>query len=676
MGQRLASAANDEDLTRKGSSRAKSQAQNEFEIKLIIKDIRKLLANIEDAVPLISLAITTSGASLSTNLPATISPSRLLQASTFLTAGDTQYSMSSSREVQIGPTFTLSMYMLFSGHIRPQTEADMRDNTWKEVIHKARVKLIRLPLDAVYDLPGTPSYPRAGGTSVNGTDLPHLNGYFTDHLEADVRADEFAYQMIIIEDLDDGRVHSFEENEAQPGRYGDVEIAGIREAMPIHEISKIFYADTGKILNIGSDGESNSPVLLLKRDVNAIPPRRMMERFSDEEEQEYLGDGYSHINGTFSLENANATQSQIDLQIDRDHRSSSLVPTSEPDLPKHNPQSEPWRIPLDLDPEWIAFEVYTEAEDSDDESEAEPPASQPPTFSRAPSLDPQMTAALSQFHINDTTSPTTGQPRQLVPTSPTGTSTPPQPSIPSIRTSLSLLETLLRLLSLQQFQQTSHLSIPDELLNFFLSESATTGAAQGNDQERKRLRSAARRRVGFDPYDESPVRRHGEEYQYRGGPSQAGEDQNYQHYAESPGSSNYDRYDEYQSQGYGSPRYDEGYDTHRFYSPQHPHASVEGPTSETPPLLLKNRSHSSRAGTPERSTPPLPSSSNSGPRGYSSPSTPSRDMIGKGRPQALRRGDPKTSTMKRGSPLARPGTGITDEGLGTSPESVGEGKEG
>ena len=131
LGQRLASAANDEDLTRRGSARAKSKAQNELELKSVIQDIRKLLTRLEDAVPLINLAIVTSGASLSTTLPVTISPSRLLQASTFLTAGDTQYSMSSVRAVQIGPTFTLSMYMLFSGHLRPQNEIDMRESTWK-----------------------------------------------------------------------------------------------------------------------------------------------------------------------------------------------------------------------------------------------------------------------------------------------------------------------------------------------------------------------------------------------------------------------------------------------------------------------------------------------------------------------------------------------------------------
>ena len=61
------------------------------------------------------------------------------------------------------------------------------------------------------------------------------------------------------------------------------------------------------------------------------------------------------------------------------------------------------------------------------------------------------------------------------------------------------------------------MAISDELLNFFLEESSTTGAG-GDEQHRQRLRSDARRRVGWDPYDESPVKRRGEDYQYSGTP--------------------------------------------------------------------------------------------------------------------------------------------------------------
>ena len=160
MGQRLATAAASAEA-KSARLTTQSRARNELELKLIVVDIKKLLERIEDAVPLINLAITTSGASLSTTLPATVSPSRLLQASTFLTAGDTQFSISPDQAVQIGPTFTLSVYMLFAGHDRPQNEEEIRETTWKEVIHKARVKLRRVPMDVVVS------------TGSGGDALPH-----------------------------------------------------------------------------------------------------------------------------------------------------------------------------------------------------------------------------------------------------------------------------------------------------------------------------------------------------------------------------------------------------------------------------------------------------------------------------------------------------------------------
>jgi hypothetical protein len=466
LGQRLANAAASEELLRKGAKSPRDRSRNDAEIRLIVKDIKRLLTRIEDAVPLMNLAITTSGARLSTNLPATVSPSRLLQASTFLTAGDTQYWMSPAQAIQIGPTFTLSIYMLFAGHVRPQDEEGIRETTWKEAIHKARVKLRRVPMDLT-----------------SNTSAPTWRA----KLPAEARIDEYHYQMLIIEDLDDGRVHSYDEDEPQPEPYEEIRLAGMREILPIHQISKIFYADTSKVLNINTEGEVNNPVLLLKRDINAIPPRRMLEReeadslYAQEEQDE---------------EESDEIQAQLDAQLNGSSARDPLNQSySEDSIPEH------WRLPKDLDPEWIAFEVYNDDESSDTESEAGAP-------DREVSIDPQMMAKLSLDAKDDRS-------RQTTPTAsqPAATTTVSNPLFNNIRTSLSLLETLLRLMSLQQFQQQSHLSISDELLNFFLEESSTTGAG-GDEQHRQRLRADARRRVGWDPYDESPVKRRGEDYQY------------------------------------------------------------------------------------------------------------------------------------------------------------------
>jgi hypothetical protein len=466
LGKRLNDAANDEELLKRKSSRAKSREENERELKAIIAAINALLVRIEDAVPLINLAITTSGVNLSTKLSGTISPSRLLQASTFLTAADTKYMTDTGTRQPVGPTYTLSMYMLFAGHNRPADEEGIRQTTWKEVIHKARVKLVRVPQIQVYKLPGESGVP-------NGASLPTAPP-----------ASEFAYQLLLIEDLDDDRVHTFEDDEPQPGAFEDVPNAGIRDIIPIHEVSKIFYADTGKILNIGGDSDVNNPVLLLKRDVHARPPWERLHR-SEMENHGYFDDTAS-VNGASVLDDV---QSEVDAQFERE--SAPNTPLKQPPQSAHHS----WRLPADLDPEWMAFEVYTEEEDSETEDDE-------PSSSHPSSTGPDLLASMSKLKLcSPTASPySNGQPQQS-----------PANAYPTIKTTLSLLEMLLKLTSLQQLRQDSHLAIEDELLNFFLEDSSTAGAMYGKEQ-RQRLRHEALRRVGFDPYDESPVKRRGEQY--------------------------------------------------------------------------------------------------------------------------------------------------------------------
>jgi hypothetical protein len=528
LGVRLSKAAADEELLRKGSSRAKNRAENDHELKLIVADMERLLARIEDAVPLINLAITTSGVSLSTNLPPSVSPSRLLQASTFLTSGDASYAARPGVPVQVGPVFVLSVYMLFAAHaFRSHDSEGVRETTWQEVIHKARVKLMRVPLDKLYDMPS--SKEDHHNQSMNGS-LPVGDEYFPADVPSQGKAYEFAYQLLIIEDFDDDRVHDEEEQDS----FEDVARAGIREIIPIHEVSKLFYADTGKILNIGTEGESNNPILLLKRDVNAVPPRRMAQRQSTEHEEDIYPSTEQDERGASEEEDDDDDGPGAQLR-----RESSAVPEStspEPPAPD-SPKVKKWSLPPNLDPEWMAFEVYNEAPDTDDEdlehsTEEDPSPAPKPAFSP---LDP-LTAAFSSLRFQSPAATPSPGPEYFkndqmvhVPSLP-----PPEvilpssaPSLPNLRTSLSLLELLVRLTALQQFQQSSHLAITDELLNFFLSDSSTTGA--GADTEyRKKVRRDARRRVGFDPYDESPIKRRGEEYiDHYGEQNQGGWDADY-----------------------------------------------------------------------------------------------------------------------------------------------------
>ena len=594
LGVRISRAVWKEDAGPPSRSRFRNKNENESELRSIVQRTRALLDRIEDAVPLINLAITTSGASLSTTLPTTISPSRLLQASTFLTAGDSQYCVTTTGGVQIGPTFTLSVYMLFSGHIRPETEEEIRQSTWKEVIHKAKFKLLRVPLEALGELPGSQSAKTVEESTHDWMQLLGTRGLMHT-------PNEFAYQMVIVEDLEDDRVHTFEDDATSPGAFEGVRQAGIREIIPVHEISKIFYADTGKILNIGNSGEANYPVLLLKRDLNAVPPSSIRDDW-DERGLHHENDPVEEV--AFSIPRPNGSDVLTDTQS---RAKKSLGGKLESPTMTGMASKSPRGFPSNLDPEWLAFEVYKESEGSESDSESVVSSDQSEIEQKngTESAVSMVKAEASQFDLDENFSASKGRvlhvEHQIDPER-------QPPSVAAIHTSLSLLETLLRLLSLQQFQQTSHLAIPDELLNFFLSETATTGAAHGDGQERRRLRNEARRRVGFDPYDESPIKQRGEEYQSHSweGPI-GGKDANYMSPHRSGGERN----------GFGTPDRQTGFD--------------------------------------DRSLPSGPLSITSEP----------------GNPVTFRHLEQSTSQFKQ-SPLARSITLNTDEGLGTSPSITPE----
>ncbi|KAL8672135.1 MAG: hypothetical protein Q9224_007591 [Gallowayella concinna] len=168
----------------------------------------------------------------------------------------------------------------------------------------------------------------------------------------------------------------------------------------------------------------------------------------------------------------------------------------------------------------MAFEVYAEDPDTESEDDTIDPSSGEPSrplTSREDSVGPGLAGALSNLKLS-TSSPKSSpseRDKQLIhhPNVSLHTKHRQQTgnSLPPIKTSLSLLEMLLKLAALQQFRQESHLSIEDELLNFFLEDTSTAGAGL-EKQQRQRARNDAVRRVGFDPYDESPVKRRGEEY--------------------------------------------------------------------------------------------------------------------------------------------------------------------
>lgn len=461
-------------------------------------------------------------------MPTGISPSRFLQASFFLNLGDTQFASDPSRPVQIGPNFNLSLYMLFvghsqttshpgsRGHARPATPDPSRAGSpqkdepygfgegerrpiWQEVLHKARVRLCRTPIQWGFD--------HNQGYVPDSFLMPdQQSGYPGD--DAFGRPDEYAYHIELVEDLNDGRVHEDGETKTRP--YDTITQAGIRESIPIHQVSRIFYTDSGRILNIGnSDEAGNNPILLLKRDVSASGNTEFEEDAPD----------CHQFNPTKAISGPGGDDADYEQdEIDRQLREETGSPDSKA-VEKPHPLG--LHLPPHLDPEWLAFEVFTEdsngdSEESEDEAQEESEDEQTvptikakrPAASHSPSLDANLMAQIKTLSIQ----------------SPTGlneiSSTPASKELErldarreeqfvarspfsSITSSLSLMEMLIRLTSLQEFQQAAHLSIPDHILSFFLEETSTTGL---KGEARWRMRNEAERRVGFDPYTDTPTK--------------------------------------------------------------------------------------------------------------------------------------------------------------------------
>lgn len=122
LGQRMETIAKLEEHRQQSHKSTSKHGSGTGLIDKVISDIKSVLDRIDREMPLLQLAITASGETLSTSLPAGISPSRLLQASTLLIVGDTQHAQDPYRTVQIGPSFALSVYMLFLAHAPAETQ--------------------------------------------------------------------------------------------------------------------------------------------------------------------------------------------------------------------------------------------------------------------------------------------------------------------------------------------------------------------------------------------------------------------------------------------------------------------------------------------------------------------------------------------------------------------------
>ncbi|KAK9240689.1 RanGTP-binding protein-domain-containing protein [Lipomyces kononenkoae] len=392
-----------------------------------------LLSRIEDSIPLISLALTTSGANLQASLPDTVSPSRLLQASAFLLAADSAFDSRPFERHQVGPTFTLRLYTVFYGTARNPHTTSAGDITWKEEYPKCYIEIFRVPIE------------HEDGTR---------EGHKRQHKLAHQRT--YSYELVLTEDLDDGRYHEEFDSEDPPKPDANGAIKGRSRTIPLSIITRLFFSASGRLLEID---DAISPVLVVK------------------------------LNKAFLQQSPYAM-----IDDDWDNDEDEVGPAGPPgDFAENRTWAARVDSPANI--EWLAFELWTDEADSDmdddiDEDENddidEAAENLEPALNRTkprPSVlsESTLAAALSRLTLSSADIEALVASRRRQSTVPTSTSSSsseghqagPQRSAQSIN-SLSLLEYIIRLAALQTNDQASALNISDERIALYLRDENRT----------------------------------------------------------------------------------------------------------------------------------------------------------------------------------------------------------
>ncbi|KAK9474832.1 RanGTP-binding protein-domain-containing protein [Dipodascopsis tothii] len=381
-----------------------------------------LLARIEDSIPLISLALTTSGANLSSSLPDTVSPSRLLQASSFLFSADTAFARSPDTRQQVGPPFALKMYTVFQGTARNPLSGAASSVQWKEEHAKCRAAVFRVPAAA------------------DGRRRPQPLRY--------------DYALVVTEDLNDGRYHDELDRKDAPKEDADGFIGGRSREIPISIITRLFFSASGRLLEID---DAISPVLVLK----------LNKAFLDVSDP--YGSDSSDDETSFASARADSDSDEYDFDGDDEEIERQML---------HSRVENPSNI------EWLAFEMwadpadedeFAEASDGDDDDDDEAADGADGADATAELSRKSLVAAFSSLQLNSAELDGMLGPR---PDAGAALRAQQQRSLllqPADIASLSLLEYIIRLSALQTNDQQSSLLISDERISLYLrDENAAT----------------------------------------------------------------------------------------------------------------------------------------------------------------------------------------------------------
>ncbi|KAJ9062962.1 Ran-specific GTPase-activating protein 30 [Entomophthora muscae] len=174
------------------------------EISASVTQLTSLISQIDAVTGYLQLALSLIGGSVKSYLSPGISASRLLQASALISAVDRSMRYGNAKHCIVGKDLYFTLYRLFCASARPRDKSDF---TWKEEYAKCK-----------------------------------------GHVERKNDISSYTYDLVLTEDLDDGRYHE----EGEPPQ---------SLCFSVSNIERMYYTSSGKLLNIE---DITSPVLVVK----------------------------------------------------------------------------------------------------------------------------------------------------------------------------------------------------------------------------------------------------------------------------------------------------------------------------------------------------------------------------------------------------------------------------
>jgi hypothetical protein len=452
----------------------------------LIKEIELLIQKIERFVPYLNLIMTTSGANLNWSLPNSVSPSRFLQSSNLLSEANRKFTNSKDEQIRVGPIYKLKLYYMFTASVRPKS---IKDFTWKEEFTKCDASLNR-----VREIEG----------------------------KKKKKSKEFIYELVLIEDLNDGRYHEEfdtedltkqKETASKLGKPNET-IPGKVLRIPVSDISRLYYTSSGSLLNIE---ESRSPVLVLKiikglsksriikegivnaKDTDSnplyVPPivvtpekRKKDSKYQMNAEFYALelfqeSDDIPNINDQ-ELNEENEEEEEIyssGEEGEEEEETHSPKKTLSPIAPGEPETPSPRKVALPLTPTPSEPEYSTPSprkiplppspEKDDDSTISDESEDETNIVSRNNTTNTEGTEIQKTHDISNNE-------KEVLEVS-EGQNESNETIENSMKT-LSLLEFILRLSALEVSEQKSHLEVTDEKLNLFLRDEDSSGASAGS----------------------------------------------------------------------------------------------------------------------------------------------------------------------------------------------------